>query len=91
LKRDLQVTKSFTLVSALLLFALVGLLDAMGPNRSYLDFYMGFGWSIKATIHGIGKVWREEHFRLWLRCLHSLGAPQDPARNQIATGDHIWV
>jgi hypothetical protein len=49
LKRGLQVTKSFTLVSALLLFALVGLLDAMGANCSHLAFYMGFGWSIKAT------------------------------------------
>ena len=88
LKRGLQVTKSFTLVSALLPFALVGLLDAIGANCSYLDFYMGFGWSIKATIHGKSKVWREEHFRLWLRCLHSLGALQAPARNQIAIGDH---
>jgi hypothetical protein len=33
------------------MFALVGLLDAVGANYSYLDSYMGFGWSIKATIH----------------------------------------
>jgi hypothetical protein len=32
LKRGLQVTKSFTLISALLLFALVGLLAVMGAN-----------------------------------------------------------
>src|SRR5260370_18078975 len=24
--------------------------DAMGANRSYFDFYMGFGWSITAAM-----------------------------------------
>jgi|ERR1041385_7939560 hypothetical protein len=24
--------------------------DAMGANRSYLDFYMGFGWSISVSM-----------------------------------------
>ena len=24
--------------------------DAMGANRSYLDFYMGFGWSITVAM-----------------------------------------
>jgi len=24
--------------------------DTMGANRSYLDFYMGFGWSISVTM-----------------------------------------
>jgi hypothetical protein len=33
-----------------MLFALVGLLDAMGANCSYLDFSMGFGCSISVAM-----------------------------------------